>query len=52
MNRLVNALILLMSLGLKTYSLHNRGMVYGFDNVSPGVYATTLPKGSSFWRAI
>jgi hypothetical protein len=45
MNRLVNALILFMSLGLKAHSLHDRGMAYVFDNVSPGLYGTTLPKG-------
>ncbi|KAJ5519100.1 Peptidase S33 tripeptidyl aminopeptidase-like C-terminal [Penicillium expansum] len=43
MNRLVNALILLMSLGLKTYSLHNRGMVYGFDNIEPSANLTWTP---------
>jgi hypothetical protein len=45
MNRLVSAIILFMSLGLKAHSLHDRGMVYRFDNVSPAIYGTTLPKG-------
>ncbi|PYH86437.1 alpha/beta-hydrolase [Aspergillus uvarum CBS 121591] len=38
MNILANALILFMSLGLKAHSLHDRPMVYGFDNVSPRFY--------------
>jgi hypothetical protein len=46
MSRLVNALILFMSLGSKAHSLHDRGMVYGFDNVSLGAYGTILPKCS------
>ncbi len=33
MNRLVNALLFL-SLGLKAHSLHDRDMVYRFDNAS------------------
>lgn len=45
MNRLVNTLILFMSLGLKVHSLHDRGMIYGFENVSPGLYGTTVSKG-------
>lgn len=36
MNRLVNALILFISLGCKADSWHDPGMVYGFDNVSLG----------------
>lgn len=44
MNRLVNALILFIGFGLKVQSLHDRAMVYGFDNVSPGVYGITSLK--------
>jgi hypothetical protein len=48
MNRPMNALILFMSLGLKAYGLHDRGIVYGFDNVSPVLCGTTFPGVSSF----
>ncbi|PYH46475.1 alpha/beta-hydrolase [Aspergillus saccharolyticus JOP 1030-1] len=34
MNRFANALFLLMSLGLTAHSLHDRAMVYGFEDVS------------------
>jgi hypothetical protein len=44
MNRLVNTFILFISLGFKAHGLHDRGMVYGFDNVSPVPYGTTSPK--------
>ena len=46
MNRLVNALILFMSLGFRAHGLHDRGMIYGFDKVSR-VLGTTL-RGSTF----
>jgi hypothetical protein len=45
MNRLVNTLVLFLSLGLKAHSLHGRVMVYGFDSVSSRLYSTNLPKG-------
>jgi len=36
MKRLVNAVILFISLGCKAHSWHDPGMAYGFDNVSHG----------------
>ncbi|KAE8414634.1 hypothetical protein BDV36DRAFT_311737 [Aspergillus pseudocaelatus] len=43
MNRLVNTLMFFMSLGLKAHSLHDRGMVYGFDNIVPSANLTWTP---------
>ncbi|KAJ5927701.1 hypothetical protein N7516_009474, partial [Penicillium verrucosum] len=40
MNRLVNALILFIGFGLKVQSLHDRAMVYGFDNIQPSANLT------------
>lgn len=37
MKRLVNSLILFMSLGCKADRWHDPGMAYGFDNVSLGL---------------
>ncbi|KAE8388183.1 hypothetical protein BDV23DRAFT_174124 [Aspergillus alliaceus] len=48
MNRLVNALILFMSLGLKAHSLHDRGMAYGFDNIEPSANLTWTPCFDAF----
>ena len=48
MNRLSNAVILFMSLTLEAHSLQDRGTVYGFDNVSLGLYGATLPEVSQF----
>ncbi|KAB8217933.1 hypothetical protein BDV33DRAFT_232454 [Aspergillus novoparasiticus] len=48
MNRLVNPLILFMSLGLKAHSLHDRGMVYGFDNIEPSTNLTWTPCFDAF----
>ncbi|QMW33351.1 hypothetical protein G4B84_008782, partial [Aspergillus flavus NRRL3357] len=48
MNRLVNPLILFMSLGLKAHSLHDRGMVYGFDNIEPSANLTWTPCFDAF----
>ncbi|KAJ5967475.1 hypothetical protein N7501_003723 [Penicillium viridicatum] len=47
MNRLVNAIILFMSLGLKAHSLH-RGMIYGFDNIEPSANLTWTPCFDAF----
>ncbi|KAE8140405.1 Alpha/Beta hydrolase protein [Aspergillus pseudotamarii] len=43
MSRLVNTLILFMSLGLNAHSLHDRGMVYGFENIEPSAKLTWTP---------
>ncbi|KAJ6104298.1 hypothetical protein N7523_010618 [Penicillium sp. IBT 18751x] len=48
MSRLVNTLILLMSLGLKARSLHNRGIVHGFDNIEPSANLTWTPCFDAF----
>ncbi|KAI0478275.1 Alpha/Beta hydrolase protein [Xylaria cf. heliscus] len=43
MKRLVNALMLVPSLGCKADSSHNPGMVYGFDNIKPSANLTWTP---------
>ncbi|RAH78804.1 hypothetical protein BO86DRAFT_412102 [Aspergillus japonicus CBS 114.51] len=48
MNRLANALILFMSLGLKAHSLHDQPMVYGFDNIEPSANLTWAPCFDAF----
>ncbi|PYI16958.1 alpha/beta-hydrolase [Aspergillus violaceofuscus CBS 115571] len=48
MNRLANALILFMRLGLKAHSLHDQPMVYGFDNIEPSANLTWTPCFDAF----
>ncbi|KAJ5378927.1 hypothetical protein N7509_012046 [Penicillium cosmopolitanum] len=48
MNRLANALILLMSLGLKAHSLYAPGMVYEFENIEPSANLTWTPCFDAF----
>ncbi|PLB43294.1 alpha/beta-hydrolase [Aspergillus steynii IBT 23096] len=48
MNRLVNALMLSMSLGLKPHALHDRDMAYGFDTIEPSANLTWTPCFDSF----
>ncbi|PWY83900.1 alpha/beta-hydrolase [Aspergillus sclerotioniger CBS 115572] len=48
MNRLLSAPILFMSLGFKVHGLYHRGMVYGFDTVSPGFAQANLTWTSCF----
>ncbi|RAH40457.1 alpha/beta-hydrolase [Aspergillus brunneoviolaceus CBS 621.78] len=48
MNRFANALFLLMSLGSKAHSFHDRAMVYGFDNIEPSANLTWTPCFDAF----
>ncbi|RAK98115.1 uncharacterized protein BO80DRAFT_480471 [Aspergillus ibericus CBS 121593] len=48
MNRLVNALILIMSSGWIAHSLHDRCMVYSFDNIEPSANLTWTPCFDAF----
>ncbi|KAL4735899.1 Alpha/Beta hydrolase protein [Aspergillus similis] len=43
MNQLVNAVILLMSLGCKADSLHDQDMVYGLGSIEPSASPTWTP---------
>ncbi|KAJ5681630.1 uncharacterized protein N7477_001570 [Penicillium maclennaniae] len=48
MSRLLNTLILLMSLGLKAHSLHDRGIVHGLENIEPSAKLTWTPCFDAF----